>query len=184
MLYWQKAVVFMLNPKKYTTHAGHNSIVVWLLGPSSCSSPSTKELHVHFIGEWWCTFLLFSLFLTFFSLATVSLSLFPSLSTTHTDTYTRRVASRRVTSRRVTSRHVTSRHVTSPIPIMVTNAFSVFIHFSEVAKKEKSFAHPLPGKKCSYHLKQKCDLWRSSEPVWKNIVHNNRYNGYDANTTT
>ena len=106
MLYWQKAVVFMLNPKKYTTHAGHNSIVVWLLGPSSCSSPSTKELHVHFIGEWWCTFLLFSLFLTFFSLATVSLSLFPSLSTTHTDTYTRRVASRRVTSRRVTSRHL------------------------------------------------------------------------------
>ena len=174
MLYWQKAVVFMLNPKKYTTHAGHNSIVVWLLGPSSCSSPSTKELHVHFIGEWWCTFLLFSLFLTFFSLATVSLSLSLSIYHTHWHVHT---------SCRVTSRHVTSRHVTSPIPIMVTNAFSVFIHFSEVAKKEKSFAHPLPGKKCSYHLKQKCDLWRSSEPVWKNIVHNNRYNGYDANTT-
>ena len=32
-------------PKNYTTHAWHNSIVVWLLGRYSCSSPSTKELH-------------------------------------------------------------------------------------------------------------------------------------------
>ena len=41
----QKAVVFMLNLKIYATPARHNSIVVWLLGRSSCSSPSTKELH-------------------------------------------------------------------------------------------------------------------------------------------
>ena len=41
----QKAVVFVLNPKNYATRAWHNSIVVWLLGQSSCSSPSTKELH-------------------------------------------------------------------------------------------------------------------------------------------
>ena len=41
----QKAVVFVLNPKNYATHAWDNSIVVWLLGESSCSSPSTNELH-------------------------------------------------------------------------------------------------------------------------------------------
>ena len=41
----QKAVVFMLNRKNYATLACHNSIVVWLLGRSSCSSPTTKELH-------------------------------------------------------------------------------------------------------------------------------------------
>ena len=35
-----------VKPKNYATHAWHNSIVVWLLGRSSCSSPSTKELHV------------------------------------------------------------------------------------------------------------------------------------------
>ena len=34
------------NPnQKYTTHTWHNSIVVWLLGQSSCSYPSSKELH-------------------------------------------------------------------------------------------------------------------------------------------
>ena len=42
----QKAAVFVLNPKKYATDAWHNSTVVWLLGRSSCSSPSTKELRV------------------------------------------------------------------------------------------------------------------------------------------
>ena len=32
--------------ENYSTHAWHNSIIgVWLLGRSSCSSPSTKELH-------------------------------------------------------------------------------------------------------------------------------------------
>ena len=40
----QKAVVFMLNPKKLSNTCLANSIVVWLLGQSSCSSPSTKEL--------------------------------------------------------------------------------------------------------------------------------------------
>ena len=40
----QKAVVVMLNPKNYALHARHNEIVVWLLGQSSCSSPSTEEL--------------------------------------------------------------------------------------------------------------------------------------------
>ena len=35
----QKAVVFVLNPKNYVTCAWHYSIVVWLLGRSSCSSP-------------------------------------------------------------------------------------------------------------------------------------------------
>ena len=41
----QKAVVFKFNSKNYARHAWHDSIVVWLLGRSSCSSPSTKELH-------------------------------------------------------------------------------------------------------------------------------------------
>ena len=41
----QKAVVFMLNPKNYVTPVWQHSIVVWLLGQSSCSSPSNKELH-------------------------------------------------------------------------------------------------------------------------------------------
>ena len=41
----QKAVVFMLNPKMYAKHAWNNFIVVWLLGRSCCSSPSSKELH-------------------------------------------------------------------------------------------------------------------------------------------
>ena len=40
----QKAVVFVLKPKNYATRAWHNSIVVWLLGRSSCSSPSTLIL--------------------------------------------------------------------------------------------------------------------------------------------
>ena len=46
----QKVVVFILNRKKYSTHECHNSIVVWLLVCSSCSSPSTAELHgwVHY----------------------------------------------------------------------------------------------------------------------------------------
>ena len=38
----QKAVVFVLNPENYATHAWHDSIVV---GRSTFSSPSTKELH-------------------------------------------------------------------------------------------------------------------------------------------
>ena len=41
----QKAVVSMLNPKIYATHAWHIFVVVWLLGRSSCSSPYTKELY-------------------------------------------------------------------------------------------------------------------------------------------
>ena len=32
-------------PKKYATQARQHSILVWLLGWSSCSSPSSKELH-------------------------------------------------------------------------------------------------------------------------------------------
>ena len=40
----QKPVVFVLNPENYATHAWHDSIDVWLLGRSTCSSPSTKEL--------------------------------------------------------------------------------------------------------------------------------------------
>ena len=40
----QKAVV--QTPKNYAEHASrHYSIHIWLLGWSSCSSPSTKELH-------------------------------------------------------------------------------------------------------------------------------------------
>ena len=31
--------------KNYAAHAWHHSIHVWLLGRSSCSAPSTKELH-------------------------------------------------------------------------------------------------------------------------------------------
>ena len=34
-----------VKPKNYATHAWDNSLIVWLLGRSSCSSPSTKELH-------------------------------------------------------------------------------------------------------------------------------------------
>ena len=43
-LHWpkQKSVVLLLNPNKLCMK---NSIVVSLLGRSSCSSPSTKELH-------------------------------------------------------------------------------------------------------------------------------------------
>ena len=41
----QKAVVFMFNPQKLCNASMTNSIVVWLLGQTSCSSPSTKELH-------------------------------------------------------------------------------------------------------------------------------------------
>ena len=35
----------MSNPKYYAAHAWHYSINVWLLGRSSWSSPSSKELH-------------------------------------------------------------------------------------------------------------------------------------------
>ena len=38
----QKSGVFMLNPKNYATWTWNNSKVVWLLGRSSCSSPSAK----------------------------------------------------------------------------------------------------------------------------------------------
>ena len=48
----QKAVVFMLNPKIYATHAWHNFIVVWLLGQFSCSTPFTKELHDQTVFNW------------------------------------------------------------------------------------------------------------------------------------
>ena len=41
----QKAVVSMLNPKIYATHAWHIFIVVWLLGWLSCRSPYSKELY-------------------------------------------------------------------------------------------------------------------------------------------
>ena len=53
-----KKLLFMLNQKNYATHAWHNAIIVWLLGLSSCSSPSTKELH-GYVGTFgphisWC----------------------------------------------------------------------------------------------------------------------------------
>ena len=48
----QKAVVFILNPKNYATHAWHYSIHVWLLGQSSCLSPTSKKLHDLEDGDW------------------------------------------------------------------------------------------------------------------------------------
>ena len=42
----RKLLCLHRNPKNYATHSWHNSQHVWLLGRSSCSSPSTtKELH-------------------------------------------------------------------------------------------------------------------------------------------
>ena len=34
-----------VEPNFFASHARHNSIVVWLLGRSSCSSPYIKKLH-------------------------------------------------------------------------------------------------------------------------------------------
>ena len=46
-LYWpmQKNVLFMTNRKKYVALAWKHSMLVWLLGRSSCSSPTSRELH-------------------------------------------------------------------------------------------------------------------------------------------
>ena len=41
----RKLLCLCYTQKIYATHAWHTSILVWLLGRSSCSSPSTKELH-------------------------------------------------------------------------------------------------------------------------------------------
>ena len=41
----QNAVLFMSNLKRLCNTCMAYSIIVWLLGRSSCSSPSTKELH-------------------------------------------------------------------------------------------------------------------------------------------
>ena len=40
-----KLLCFWLTPKNYSAHAWQHSINVWLFCWSSCSSPSTKELH-------------------------------------------------------------------------------------------------------------------------------------------
>ena len=50
--YWTKckAVVFMWNPQKLRSTCMHYSIHVWLLGRSSCSFSSTKELHALAFG--------------------------------------------------------------------------------------------------------------------------------------
>ena len=37
--------VYVKSPQNYALHAWQHSILVWLLGQSICSSPSTKELH-------------------------------------------------------------------------------------------------------------------------------------------
>ena len=41
----KKLLCLCSTQKNNATHSWHNSKVVWLLGWSSCSSPSTKELH-------------------------------------------------------------------------------------------------------------------------------------------
>ena len=48
----RKLLCLCYTQKIYATHAWHTSILVWLLGRSSCSSPSTKELHVSGI-QWY-----------------------------------------------------------------------------------------------------------------------------------
>ena len=39
------AVLLMTNRKNYAANVLHHSIHVWLMGQTSCSSPSTKEFH-------------------------------------------------------------------------------------------------------------------------------------------
>ena len=71
--------VYVNPPKNYATHAWHNSIVGWLLGRSSCSSPYNKELcavtncvflierltflYKHWVWPSWTKFVLQNIFL-------------------------------------------------------------------------------------------------------------------------